>query len=1076
MPTCQSCGSANAEGARFCSSCGSALADDSTGTGERRQMVSIVFCDLAGSTDMGERLDPESLRRVMLRYYAEMRFALERHGGTVEKFIGDAVMAVFGIPSMREDDALRAVRAALDMKEALERLNDELEQRWGVRLHTRTGVNTGKVVAGNPSRGEGFVVGDAVNVAARLEQAAPRDEILIGEDTHGLVRGSVSVESVEPLALKGKSEPVPAFRLLEASKQGPTRRLDSAIVGREAELLELTLAFERAESERRCELFTVVGAPGVGKSRLALEFLSSLSGRSRVLRGRCLSYGEGITFWPVAEVVREAAGVQDGDTADSAQAAISALFAEPDDATVMPLVGVLGLAEESYSSEETFLAMRVLLQTLAHERPLTVVFDDIHWGEETFLDLIEFLADTSRDAPLFVCCLARPELRSARPSLAGQAERRATRTLEPLPAEQSQKLIENLLGRGRLAEQLSGRIADAAQGNPLFVEEMLRMLVDQGRLSRQNGSWAVEGDIAEIGVPPTIEALLAARLDRLSPEERGVIERAAVIGKEFWPAALAALSPNSEPAALAIHLDALIERDLIQTGGPLFAGERALQFGHILIRDVAYSGLLKESRSVLHERFADWLEQQIPTRSEHEEILGYHLEQAFRYQQDLGPLDEAAHVIARRAFAYLSAAGTHAHARGDMTASAKLLQRSIGLLPDGDPAVLRLKLNLGQALFHAGDYARAGELFAETASGAETAGDRALALHAELERADVESYADHAVGLASLRDAAERAIPIFEELSDEAGLARSWRALSICDSDECRWGAAVEELERALAHATRAGDRELYVQIASGLGFALFLSPVPVTQALARMPVLGELVIEGHAPGQAARLVAGAGEQALMDAVGTAGLKAMAGRLDEAREIICSAKEILRELGQERRIVEIECVHGRIEMLAEDLDAAEREFRSAYRALAEMHDVSVLPTVAAELAEVMYSREAYEEAERLALGSRDSTASSDIESQIRWRAILAKVLARQGRHAEADELASEAVAQASAVEFPLLEGAAELALAEVRRLAGRLDDAATAASRALALHEAKENVVSARTARTLLDELQASAA
>jgi class 3 adenylate cyclase/tetratricopeptide (TPR) repeat protein len=1060
MRTCSSCGSANAEGARFCSTCGSPL-QDATATGERRQLVSVVFCDLVGSTPLGEQLDPESLRRVMLRYYAEMRFALERHGGTVEKFIGDAVMALFGVPSMHEDDALRAVRAALDMKEALDRLNEELGQRWGVRLHTRTGVNTGKVVVGDPSPGEGFAVGDAINVAARLEQAAPRDEILIGADTYSLVQNAVEVAPVEPLTLKGKSEPVPAFRLLAASRERPTRRLESPIVGREAELSELGRAFELAETNRQCRLFTVFGTPGVGKSRLASEFVSSLRGRATILRGRCLSYGDGITFWPVAEMVRQAAGIEDGDGADSAREALGRLLEDPEDGLVQPLLGVLGLAP-ARTSEETFLALRVFFARLARRLPLAIVFDDIHWAEQTLLDLIEYLVDTGRETSQLVLCLTRPELRELRPSLAASADRRGCTTLTPLGGDQSRRLVENLIGQNELAADLARQIEDSAQGNPLFVEEMLRMLVDEGWLRRETGGWAIEGNVAEIGVPPTIETLLAARLDRLDQEERSVIERASVIGKEFWPSAIADLSPENDRGASAERLAALVEKELIEPGGPSFAGEAGLRFSHILIRDVTYGGLLKEARAVLHERFADWLEQRTGGQvSDYEEIVGYHLEQSFRYREDLGPLDDEARAVAARAFSYLSSAGAHAHSRGDIPAAIKLIQHSIALLEEGDPAALELMLRLGQALFHTGDFERSKKVLATTEHEANRAGDVGLALHAELERADIESFDEPETGLDHLADAAKRGIPIFEALGDEAGLARSWRALSICESDRSRWGAAVEALERALIHAERAKDHELHLQIASGLGFALFLGPVPVDEALARMPAL--------------TAIGGKGDQALVNGVGGAGLTAMGGRLGEAREIIRRSKEILGELGQLRRVVQVEIGSGRIEALAGDLEAAEREYRSAYDSLAAMGDVSVLPTVAAELAELAYAWGDYREAERLALESERDTASNDLESQIRWRAVRAKTLARQARLDEAKGLARAAVRMIANVQFPLLESVALLSLAEVERLSGSLVEAALAIERACDVHKAKGNVLSVRAMQALLDDLRAPA-
>src|SRR5581483_10184370 len=392
MQVCPGCGEENPDKFRLCGFCGTPLAP-ALPPQEVRKTVTIVFSDLKGSTNLGEALDSESLREVMSRYFDEMRAELERHGGTIEKFIGDAVMAVFGLPTLHEDDALRAVRAAAGMKRALERLNGELERVWGVRLTNRTGVNTGEVVAGDPSAGQRLVTGDAVNVAARLEQAAPANEVLLGELTYRLVKDAVEVEAVEPLELKGKAERVPAYRLLSVREQGEgwTRRRDAPMVGREQELDTLLASFDAAVAERACRLATVVGDAGVGKSRLNEEFLASIGERARVLSGRCLSYGEGITFWPLVEVVRQAASIEEEDTPGVARAKLVSLAGPEGDDVVERVASAIGLSPETFPIEELFWGARKLLESLAREQPLVVLFDDIHWAEPTFLDLVEHL-------------------------------------------------------------------------------------------------------------------------------------------------------------------------------------------------------------------------------------------------------------------------------------------------------------------------------------------------------------------------------------------------------------------------------------------------------------------------------------------------------------------------------------------------------------------------------------------------------------------------------------------------------------------------------------------------------------
>ena len=788
---------------------------------------------------MGERLDSESLRQVMTRYYAAMRSALERHGGTVEKFIGDAVMAVFGVPTLHEDDALRAVRAAADMKAGLAELNLELRQRWDTELLTRTGVNTGEVVAGDPSRGESFVVGDAVNVAARLEQLAPPDEILLGDETHRLVRDAVKVEEVEPLTAKGKSQPVRAFRLVEVTAQasGVARRLDAPLVGREHELAALEQGFERAVREKSCELITVLGPAGVGKSRLAHELIARVSARARSLQGRCLPYGEGITFWPVAEVIRQAAGIGHSESAEEANVMIRKLFpaGAVEGRNARHLASAVGLSAETSTPEEIFFATRTLFEGLAGERPLVVVFDDLHWAEPTFIDLVEYLESYSRDQPVFLLLLARPELREAHPAFAA-SRTAATVVLEPLGEDDSELLVEKLLGEAQLADDVSQRITQAAQGNPLFVEELLRMLVDDGLLEKQDGSWRAVGDLSQISMPPTIHALLGARLDRLSTNERGVIERAAVVGQEFSRGAIAELGPKPPSQEIDVHLNALAEKGLIEPGGAMFVGEEAFRFGHILIRDAAYAGLLKEARAELHEGFGSWLEGKAGERlTEYEEIVGYHLEQAFGYRGQLGEHDEQTTTLGRRAAERLGGAAGRALARGDMPAAANLLERATAVLPPGEPARRDLQLQLGTALCQLGELARAEALLAETAAAAAEAADERVAVRALLERSYWRLAMSSEGSTEDVRRAAENAVRVLERAGDEGGLARALGHLAFVDSVACRWGLAAASLERGLIHARRAGDAAQETELLWQLTGALQYGPFPVEEGIRRL-------------------------------------------------------------------------------------------------------------------------------------------------------------------------------------------------------------------------------------------------
>ena len=704
------CGQENPEGFRFCGACGASL-EAVPAPRETRKTVTVVFSDVTGSTALGEQLDPESLRRVMGRYFDEMKAVVESHEGTVEKFIGDAVMAVFGIPVVHEDDALRAVRAAAEMRERLAALNEELERDWGVRIDVRTGVNTGEVVAGDPSGGQRFATGDAVNVAKRFEEAAPANEILLGATTYRLVRDAVEVEQVADLTLKGKSAPVDAFRLLsiEPGAAGRARRLDSPMVGRERERTALHQAYERAAGERACHLFTVLGTAGVGKSRLVSEFLDGLGERATVVHGRCLPYGEGITFWPLREVIRTLYGEDFPST-------IRARLAGDENAELIAerLGAALGHVESIGPTDETSWAVRKLFEALARERPFVVVFDDLQWAAPTFLDLVEHIADWSRDAPILLVCLARPELLEGRPRWSGGKFNATSVLLEPLNEAESGELVGNLLGRAQLAGEVRARVMNAAEGNPLFVEEMFAMLIDDGLLERSNGDWVPTGDLATVTVPPTIQALLSARLDRLGPTERAVSERASIEGKVFHRGAVVELSSEEIRSEVGSHLEALVRKELVRPDHAQFPGEDAFRFRHQLIRDAAYDAMSKELRAELHEQFAAWLENAAGDRVlEYEEILGFHLEQAYRYRAELAPVDEAARDLASRAAERLSSAGEHARLRGDMAAAADLLDRAASLLPNDDARRRKLLPALLDATIEAGQLSRASDAVTE---------------------------------------------------------------------------------------------------------------------------------------------------------------------------------------------------------------------------------------------------------------------------------------------------------------------------------------------------------------------------
>jgi len=1059
MPVCPNCGHDNPAEARYCMACAAALAGPQP-TGEVRKTVTVVFSDVTGSTALGERLDPESLRRVMSRYFQEMKRVLGRHGGTVEKFIGDAVMAVFGVPVLHEDDALRAVRAAWEMRSTLHRLNEELRKDWGVGLAARTAVNTGEVVAGDHTAGQHLVTGDAVNVAARLEQAADPGEILLGEQTYRLVRDAVRADPVEPLALKGKSVPVAAHRLLDIrpEMEGHERRLDSPMVGRERQLAMMVQAFEAAVSDRACHLFTVLGSAGVGKSRLVLEFLQKVSMEAQVLRGRCLSYGEGITYWPVVEVIKAAAGITERSTPEQVRAALLAELGDaPEREAVADRLGeLLGVGDAAASPEEVSWAVRRFLESLAARRPLAVLFEDIHWAEPTFLDLIEHLADWTKDAPLLVVCSARPELLDHRSSWAGGKFNATSILLEPLGIDDSERLMDNLVGAAELPSEVKQRILEAAGGTPLFVEEMLSMLIDDGLLRRDDGRWIPAGDLTTVDVPPTIHALLAARLDRLQHEERAVVECGSVEGKVFHRGALAELAPEGTRSNLRSHLMTLTRRELIRPERPEFAGEEAFRFRHQLIRDAAYQGMPKERRAELHERLAGWLERAAGgLASEYEEITGYHLEQAYRYRAALGPAGEEDIETARRAALHLANAGRRALARGDMPAAANLLERAVALFPEGDPDRLRTTIHFCDALKSIGELARARQVIDDAVDRSAVTNDAGLTMRLRVHQTtargalEPEGFTDAAAEILS------EAIPLFTELGDEHALAEAWELehwrltmLGHAPGQE-------EALERALEHARRSGDRSLELETMAGLSGALLWGPTPVPRALARM---GTLLDEtrGH------RLV----DARIRRSV--AALLGMQGRFDEARGILAEVRSTLEELGSRLNLATLGFFIGPLELLAGDPEAAERELRSNCDELERMGERSWLCSLAAFLAEALYVQGRHDEAEHWTRVAEEAAASDDLEAQSDLRSVRAKVLAQRGRFEEAEALAREAIALMDPTGESDHKGDAWFDLAEVLRLAGKDAEAAEALQRALEWYEEKGNVVSANRARAQL--------
>ena len=997
-----------------------------------RRTVTVLFTDVADSTPLGERLDPESLRRVMSQFFAEMSAVLERHGGTVEKFIGDAVMAVFGIPELHEDDALRAVRAATELRQALARLNEELERVFDVRIGIRVGINTGEVVAGDGTGGQMLATGDAVNVAKRLEEAARTGEILIGDPTRRLVENAIVAEPREELDLKGKAGRFTAWNVLAIIEGASAyaRRLDAPLIGRESELRTLREAYADAVATRRCRLFTLVGPAGIGKSRLTAEICTSVRDEATVLTGRCISYGDGITFWPLVEIV----GLLGSDEG------VREVLANAEDGQIVAtrVLGAVGPTASAARGGETFWAFRRLFEELARDAPLVVVVEDIHWAEPTLLDLLEYLAGWTHDAPMLLLCIARPDLLDERPSWLTQPG--SGLLLQPLSEEESHELLDEIAQEWPVDAAARQRIAEAAEGNPLYLEQMAAMLAEGGPTD---------------AIPPSIHALIAARLDRLPPDERAVLEWAAVAGRHFVRSALRRLAPEAEHANVDARLLSLARKDLL---APRPGREDAYRFKHALIRDAAYAGIPKQLRSQLHERFADWAADTNAGRAgELDEIIGYHLEQAFRYREQLGPVDDTARALAQRAGELLGGAGRRAFARDDMHAAIKLLDRALALLTGEHPVRLDLLRELSSAFWAIGEIARAEALLNGLLEVAAATGDRRREWYGLVDRAHLRLMTDPEASADDLEEISKRAVQVFEELGDDVGLAQAWRRLSLVPRARGDFGASEASVERALAHARRAGDAHEEARIIDNLCAILVYGPTPAATALRRCD---ELFVAARG----SRIT----EAYVMNSMAV--LKAMRGDFEEGRRLCARIEGIYKDLGLRLALVALTETKGTLEPLAGDARAAEGALRRGYEILAAAGDASFVAFQAGLLAEALLAQGRIEEAAELAAVSED-TAASDIGAQTQWRRTRAAIDAAHGNHEHAVELALEAVEIAAQTDALNMRADTELRLSEVLRLAGRTEDADRAARAAAELYERKGNLVAAKRAASVRSEV-----
>ncbi|HET6641783.1 MAG TPA: tetratricopeptide repeat protein [Gaiellaceae bacterium] len=924
-----------------------------------RKLATVVFVDLVGSTALVSGTDPEVARRRVQQYFDRVQHCVVTHGGIVEKFAGDAVMAAFGIPQAHEDDAERAIRSALAIMESVQELG----------LEARIGVASGEVVVDSVE--STFATGEAVNVAARLQQAAPPNEILIGPATHRLTLGCFEVEDEGPIEARGLAEPVWTWRVLGATRtQATTRQFSAPLVGRDAELELLENTYSRAVRDRRAHLFTIFGDPGVGKSRVAREFIDGLESAT-ILIGRALPYGEGVTYSALADMVKVAAGIADDDPLDDALEKLRDCCPDEAVADLMGLAtGVLQAVQAEHNQQEIAWAARAWTEKLAEPQPLVLVFEDIHWGEEPMLELIEHLGTWVRGVPLLLLCLARPELLDIRPGWGGGRVRATAIELEPLGATDSEALIEALLDDQELPDAARIALLEKTEGNPLFVEETIRML------SEANGSRIDR-------IPDTLQALIAARIDHLPTGEKSVLQRAAVIGRSFWAGAVAHLG-GDEDDELEPLLDDLLLREFVLTEPrSTISGEDPYRFKHVLIREVAYSGLSKTARASHHRRFAEWLGER--AREELLEVRAYHLDQAAALLAELdgAPPEE----LATEAAEALEKAGRRALAREANATARRLLHRSVELEP-----TLQRRYQAARAAWRMSDFPAVSNEMEDVLLGAREAGDRDLEARALTALAEVTLLREADVGRA-------------EQLAE--------KALEVSETDESRID-AVSLLETAAWWRGRLRESEAYaeeeLEIARRLGrddlesdALLDLAGIYVARREGDRaePLIAramELAEESGSLTAKARAFTESGE-----------LHAFRGRHEEALAEYGRARDLFAEVGAATNLARSLMRIGRLVARRGDTAEAEKLLRESIRILQPTEDRGTLCEVQRSLAEILLEQGKIDPAEVYALKAVETVGPQDVSSQSTTRKTLAMVRAAQGRDDEAEALFREAI-------------------------------------------------------------------
>jgi class 3 adenylate cyclase/tetratricopeptide (TPR) repeat protein len=1035
---CRACQSQIPENGRFCPGCGAKVDDASMR--EVRKTVTVLFCDLANSTELSERFDAEVVHDLMTRYFTLMHDCLVSHGGTVEKFIGDAVMAVFGIPVVREDDPLRAILAAVDMHAALGELNESMSEIGNLRVGMRIGINTGEVVTSEQLAGtQALATGSTVNLAARLEQNAGQGDVLLGPQTYQVVAGAVVTEPVGPLRLKGIAEQVVAHRLIDIRPGSPalTRRLDTPLVGRLKELRGFDRTLDRCIRNRHSVLLRLFGDPGVGKSRLAAEYARIVRDRGGVVAGgRCRAYAEGPSLLPLADALRSLTDV----VADDAER-----MRERDIARAVTALraGILRDGAPGAAVTEVTWAASRLIESLGRDRPVLLVFDDLHWADPMLLDTIRLVASQVQQAAVIILAIARTDFVAQWPAWAHGMTNAATRLLRPLSEADTRMLVSMLSDLSAHDLATSEQIVERAEGNPLFAEQLVAILED-GADPRT--------------LPPTISQLIAARLDLLEASQRAVLCAASIVGRDFTLGALGVVGPGLGGPAQGPELDsmisALIRRRLILGASVGVDSNITFRFTSTAMREVAYESVPKRLRADLHERLADWLQAADEGSAIlGAELIGTQLEQAYRALSDLGSYDVRTDVIGGRAAGQLAAAGIRALRRSDVRRAASLLERGNSLFPPDAPARAAGMESLAEARIAMGEVASGLQMMKQSRQVARRRGDEGVVAHARLQLVYLEQPSEQFT--ASLTVATE-VLPVFESSHDELGLARAWLRIGQVRQSQGRFGAAADTLNQALGHASAAGAELERASILGALAVSLWQGPEPVHLAIEGCR---RLLAEHSGAGLVVRAALGCPLAALL---------ATAGESHAARETIAEAQKIINEIGHAYAAATVPIFAAAVESLAGEWERAVGLLEDAERRCSALGDEQLRETAHDGRARALLELGKFDDAARLAWESSAGMTLMPVRTAA-LRGVIARTLAVRGQHAAARQTAAEALNAADRTDSLDCQATVLLDTAHVHAEAGRYRAARSAAERAWQLFGRKEHVVGQRWAVALLN-------